>query len=81
MRDQAKRIVLKVTRLTAQANVLDILARLLRGDEKLTIVVSHVRVERAEADLIPADDGLPTLLPGWAGKHAEDNPRPSGDTT
>jgi hypothetical protein len=61
VRDQAKRIVLKVTRLTAQADVLDILQRIVRGDQKLTIVVDHVRVERAEADLIPADDGLPTL--------------------
>jgi len=61
VRDEQQHIVLKVTRLTAQANVLDILKRVLGSDEKLTIVVDHVRVERAEADLIPAGDGLPTL--------------------
>jgi hypothetical protein len=61
VRDQAHRIVLKVTRLTAQANVLDIIERIVRGDEKLTVEVHHVRVERAEAEIIPAEDGLPTL--------------------
>lgn len=61
VRDKAHRIVLKVTRLTAQADVLDILTRILRGDEKLTIVINHVRVEHAEAEIIPAEDGLPTL--------------------
>lgn len=61
VRDQAHRIVLKVNRLTAQADLLDILARILRGDEKLTIVINHVRVEHAEADIIPNQDGLPTL--------------------
>jgi hypothetical protein len=61
VRDQAHRIVLKVTRLTANANLLDILLRIVRGDEKLTIVIDHARVERAEADIIPDADGLPTL--------------------
>jgi len=61
VRDSAHRIVLKVTRLTAQADVLDILARLVRGDEKLTIKIDHVRVEHAEAEIVPAEDGLPTL--------------------
>lgn len=61
VRDNAHRVVLKVTRLTAQADALDILTRLLRGDEKLTIKIDHVRVERAEADIVPAEDGLPTL--------------------
>jgi len=61
VRDTAHRIVLKVTRLTAQADVLDILTRIVRGDEKLTIKIDHVRVEHAEADIIPAEDGLPTL--------------------
>ncbi|HYP90248.1 MAG TPA: hypothetical protein VEQ59_18885, partial [Polyangiaceae bacterium] len=61
VRDQGGRVVLKVTRLTAQADVLDILTRIVRGDDKLTIVVNHVRVERAEADVIPAEDGVPTL--------------------
>jgi len=61
VRDAAHRIVLKVTRLTAQADVLDILTRIVRGDEKLTIKIDHVRVERAEAEIIPAEDGLPTL--------------------
>jgi hypothetical protein len=61
VRDTAHRIVLKVTRLTAQANVLDILKRIARGDQKLTIKIDHVRVERAEAEIIPAEDGLPTL--------------------
>ena len=61
VRDSAHRIVLKVTRLTAQADVLDILSRLLRGDEKLTIKIDHVRVEHAEAEIVPAEDGLPTL--------------------
>lgn len=70
VRDPNGHIVLKVTRLTAQADVLDILKRVVRRDEKLTIVVNHVRVERAEADLIPAPDGLPTLA------HAL-TPRPS----
>lgn len=61
VRDNAHRIVLKVTRLTAQADVLDIVKRLVRGDEKLTIKIDHVRVERAEAEIVPAEDGLPTL--------------------
>ena len=61
VRDSAHRVVLKVTRLTAQADVLDILQRIVRGDEKLTIDIDHVRVEHAEADIIPAEDGLPTL--------------------
>lgn len=61
VRDEQQHIVLKVTRLTAQANVADIVRRVLGSEEKLTIVVDHVRVERAEADLIPAGDGLPTL--------------------
>jgi hypothetical protein len=61
VRDQAHRIVLKVNRLTANANLLDILTRIVRGDEKLTIVIDHVRIERAEADIIPDTDGLPTL--------------------
>jgi hypothetical protein len=61
VRDPAHRVVLKVNRLTAQADVLDIARRLLRGDEKLTIVINHVRIERAEAEVIPGDDGLPTL--------------------
>jgi hypothetical protein len=43
VRDTAHRIVLKVTRLTAQADVLDILKRIARGDEKLTIKIDHVR--------------------------------------
>lgn len=70
VRDETGRTVLKVTRLTARADVVDIVTRILRGDEKLTIVVSHVRVERAEAEIVPADDGLPTLA------HAL-TPRPS----
>ncbi len=61
VRDQAHRVVLKVTRLTAQADLLDILTRIVRGDQKLTIVIDHVRVERAEAEIIPDEDGLPTL--------------------
>ncbi len=61
VRDQAHRVVLKVTRLTAQADVLEILTRIVRGDQKLTIVIDHVRVEHAEAEIIPAEDGLPTL--------------------
>jgi len=61
VRDRSGRVVLKVTRLTAQADVLDILKRIARGDAKLTIVVDHVRVERAEAEVTPADDGIPTL--------------------
>ncbi|HYQ17040.1 MAG TPA: hypothetical protein VEQ58_14815, partial [Polyangiaceae bacterium] len=73
VRDQNHRVVLKVTRLTAQADVLDIVTRIVRGDEKLTIVVNHVRVERAEADVIPAEDGLPTLA------HAL-TPRPTPST-
>src|SRR5687768_7834742 len=48
VRDEAHRGVLKVTRLTAQADLLDILKRLVTPREKLTIVVSHVRVDRAE---------------------------------
>ena len=73
VRDQAHRIVLKVTRLTARADVLDILTRILRGDEKLTIVINHVRVEHAEAEIIPADDGLPTLAYAFMPR-----PRPAG---
>jgi len=61
VRDRAHRIVLKVTRLTAQADLRDILTRVLRGDQKLTITLDHVRVEHAEADIIPAEDGIPTL--------------------
>jgi translocation and assembly module TamB len=61
VRDRAGRVVLQVTRITAQADVRDILTRILRGDEKLTIVVNHVRVERAEAEIVPDTDGLPTL--------------------
>jgi hypothetical protein len=61
VRDKAHRIVLKVTRLTAQADVLDILTRIFRGDPKLTIKIDHVRIERAEAEIIEAEDGLPTL--------------------
>lgn len=75
VRDSAHRIVLKVTRLTAQADVLDILTRLVRGDEKLTIKIDHVRVERAEAEIVPAEDGLPTLA------HAlTPRPTPAGST-
>jgi hypothetical protein len=70
VRDEAHRVVLKVTRLTAQADLFDILKRIVRGDEKLTIVVNHVRVERAEADIIPDTDGVPTLAHAFM-------PRPS----
>lgn len=70
VRDSAHRIVLKVTRLTARADVLDILSRIARGDDKLTIKIDHVRVEHAEAEIIPAEDGVPTLA------HAL-TPRPS----
>lgn len=70
VRDQAHRVVLKVTRLTAQADLFDILTRIVRGDEKLTIVIDHVRVERAEADIIPDADGIPTLAQAFT-------PRPS----
>jgi hypothetical protein len=61
VRDPAHRVVLKVNRLTARANLLDLLERLLRGGDKLTIVIDHVRVETAEAELIPGADGLPTI--------------------
>jgi translocation and assembly module TamB len=61
VRDPEGRVVLKVSRLTAQANVTDIVTRVLRGEEKLTIVVDRVRVEGAEADIVPAGDGLPTI--------------------
>jgi hypothetical protein len=70
VRDPAHRIVLKVTRLTAQADLFDIFTRILRGDEKLTIVINHVRIERAEADIIPDTDGIPTLAHAFV-------PRPS----
>src|SRR5688500_14993567 len=70
VRDQARRVVLKVTRLTAQADLFDILTRIVRGDEKLTIVIDHVRIERAEADIIPDADGIPTLAQAFT-------PRPS----
>jgi translocation and assembly module TamB len=62
VRDRAHRVVLKVTRLSAEGDVLDILKRALRGDQELSIVVGHVRVERAEAELIPDEQGLPTLV-------------------
>jgi translocation and assembly module TamB len=61
VRDEDGRVVLKVSRLTAHADVLDILTRVVRGDEKLTIVIDRVRIERAEAEIVPAADGLPTL--------------------
>lgn len=73
VRDPEGRVVLKVSRLTAQADVADIVTRLLRGDEKLTIVIDRVRVERAEADVVPGSDGLPTIAHAFT-------PRPSPTT-
>lgn len=70
VRDPARRVVLKVSRLTARADLADILKRVLRGDEKLTIIVNHVRIERAEADIIPDQDGVPTIAQAFM-------PRPS----
>ncbi len=70
VRDPEGRVVLKVSKLTAQADVTDIVTRVLRGDEKLTIVIDRVRVERAEADVIPGSDGLPTIAHAFT-------PRPS----
>lgn len=70
VRDSARRIVLKVSRLTARADLLDILRRVLRGDAKLTIIINHVRVEHAEANIVPDEQGLPTLVQAFT-------PRPS----
>lgn len=61
VRDPARRVVLKVSRLTAQADLLDILRRLVTPGAELSFVIDHVRIERAEADIIPDADGLPTL--------------------
>jgi hypothetical protein len=79
VRDEAHRVVLKVTRLTAQADLLDILKRLVTPREKLTIVVNHVRVERAEADIIPAADGIPTLAHAFMPRQKSSTP-PSDDS-
>jgi translocation and assembly module TamB len=70
VRDPEGRVVLQVSRLTAQADVTDIVTRIVRGDEKLTIVIDRVRVERAEVDIVPASDGLPTIAHAFT-------PRPS----
>lgn len=78
VRDTAHRIVLKVTRLTAEADVLDILTRVARGDQKLTIKIDHVRVEHAEADIIPAEDGLPTLAHALTPKPTPPSATPAG---
>jgi hypothetical protein len=78
VRDTAHRIVLKVTRLTAQADVLDILRRIARGDEKLTVKIDHVRVEHAEAEIIPAEDGLPTLAHAFIPRPTPTSNAPSG---
>ena len=80
VRDSARRVVLKVTRLSAEADLLDILERVVRGDEKLTVVISHVRVERAEAAIIPDEEGLPTLASAFTPRptpEAEQSAEPS----
>lgn len=76
MRDPDGRVVLKVSRLTAHADVLDIAERVLRGDAKLTIIIDRVRVERAEAEIIPGADGLPTVAHAFTPK-----PTPPSPTT
>lgn len=70
VRDPEGQVVLKVSRLTAQADVADIVTRLVRGDEKLTIVIDRVRLEHAEVEVVPGADGLPTIAQAFT-------PRPS----
>jgi hypothetical protein len=76
VRDAARRIVLKVTRLSARADLLDILKRVLRGDAKLTITINHVRIERAEANIIPDAEGIPTIAEAFTPR-----PTPPGPPT
>ncbi|HKY37788.1 MAG TPA: translocation/assembly module TamB domain-containing protein [Polyangiaceae bacterium] len=80
VRDEAHRVVLKVTRLTAQTDLLDILKRVIAPREKLTIVINHVRVDRAEAHIIPAEDGLPTLAHAFLLRQKPSTEAPSDES-
>jgi translocation and assembly module TamB len=64
--DPEGRVVLQVSRLTARADLADIALQVVRGDARLSIVVDSVRVERAEAEVVPASDGLPTIAHAFA---------------
>ncbi|HEY6080058.1 MAG TPA: hypothetical protein VIW29_14690, partial [Polyangiaceae bacterium] len=78
VRDTARRIVLKASRLTARADLLDILKRVLRGDAKLTIIINHVRVERVEATIVPDEQGVPTIAQAFMPRPSPPSP-PSPD--
>lgn len=62
VRDQNQRVVLRLDGIRLQANLLDVLMSLLRSDGTVAIAIGHVRIERAEALLLDAGDGLPTLV-------------------
>ncbi len=83
VRDPAHRVVLKVDRLIAQADVLDIVRRALRGDAKLTIVIDHVHIGRAEAEIIEEEDGLPSIAHAFFPRStdAPEPPSPSSQYT
>jgi hypothetical protein len=79
VRDAEWRVVLRLSQISAQADVLEILRRLLLGGDKVTIVVQHVRVERAEAHIIPGEDGTPTLVRALTPAASEERPTAQAD--
>ena len=62
VKDPTGRTVLEVSRLRAQADVFDVVYKILWGDAKTTLIIDHARVERAEALIVPnPNTGIPTL--------------------
>lgn len=72
VRDPHGRVVLSVSRLRAQADLFEMLRRLLLGGPKITLVVDHVHVARADVYLYAEPDtGVPSIASAFT-------PRPSG---
>ncbi|HEY3236014.1 MAG TPA: hypothetical protein VGJ84_14955, partial [Polyangiaceae bacterium] len=77
--DEYGHTVLKVNQLHAEFNVLDLVYRVLLGSDKLSVVVQHVRVEKAEAWLyIDPQTGKPTIQSALTPVPSK-SPRPSSE--
>ena len=63
VRDTEGRIVLKLSQVRGRADAPEIVRQLLFGGQKISLVINHVRIERAETHLIPdPETGVPTLI-------------------
>ncbi len=72
VKDPQGRLVLKVNELRAQLDTLDMVSRLLGSEQRVTLIVPHIRIERAEAYIIPNKDGVLSIARAF-----ELEPKPS----